>query len=110
MSDTMMDVDSPLPDYDKMTPEQREVADREAKIRQDEEQAGMHLLYSGLLCLNSCLICSASLYLVPRTRRNRRHNPSSTGNSRQRPYRCNWEEEAQRRTEEYRAYHVRRAV
>ncbi|KJA29424.1 hypothetical protein HYPSUDRAFT_32877 [Hypholoma sublateritium FD-334 SS-4] len=37
----MMDVDSPLSDYDKMTPEQREVADREAKIRQDEEQAAL---------------------------------------------------------------------
>ncbi len=47
MSDTKMDVDSPLPDYDKMTPEQREVADEEAKIRQDEEQAGMHLLHIG---------------------------------------------------------------
>lgn len=40
----MMDVDSSLSDYDKMTPEQREFADREAKIWQDEEQAGMHLL------------------------------------------------------------------
>lgn len=40
----MMDVDSPLTDYDKMTPEQRAVADREAKIRQDAEQAGRHPL------------------------------------------------------------------
>jgi hypothetical protein len=32
---------SELSDYDKLTPEQREAADAEAKAREEQEQAGM---------------------------------------------------------------------